>query len=210
MTAGGRAAGATARPAGAILAGGRASRFGGRAKGLEVVGGVRIVDRVLAALKEVASDVLLVGASPSVAATLPQLQHLPDDSPGAGPLGGILTALRATGRDTIVVAWDMPLLEGTDLQPLLDAPADTDAVVWEHEGGIEPLCALYRARAAQGLARAFSDGERSPREALRGLKVHVVRRDASEWPSPFASVNTTRDLDEAREAHTTMSRGRTR
>ncbi|NUS97800.1 MAG: NTP transferase domain-containing protein, partial [Gemmatimonadaceae bacterium] len=36
---------------GAILAGGRASRLGGRAKGLEVVSGRRMVDRVHDALR---------------------------------------------------------------------------------------------------------------------------------------------------------------
>ena len=43
----------------AILAGGAASRFGGRPKGLELVGGVRIIDRVARGLRS-ATDRLLV------------------------------------------------------------------------------------------------------------------------------------------------------
>jgi molybdopterin-guanine dinucleotide biosynthesis protein A len=213
MTAGaGAAAGTVAKgPAGAVLAGGRALRFGGRAKGLELVGGARIVDRAVAALREVATEILLVGASPAVAATLPRLRWVPDEAPGAGPLGGILSALRAARRDTVIVAWDMPFLGVADLRPLLEQADDADAVVWEHDGHLEPLCGLYRASAVEPLARAFSDGERSPREALRRLRVHVVSRARSGLPSPFASVNTTEQLADARARHTPiMNRGTTR
>ena len=187
-------------PAGAILAGGQARRFGGGAKGLEVVGGVRIVDRVLAALHEVASEVVLVGAPPAIAAALPALRPIPDEAPGAGPLGGIVAALRATGRDTLVIAWDMPFIEAKHLRSLLDEENDAEAVAWEVDGRVEPLCALYRAGAAAELGAAFAAGERSPREALRRIRVHLVRRAASDGPSPFTNVNTPEQLEAARRA----------
>ena len=182
----------------AILAGGLARRFGGVAKGLEVVGGERIVDRVVAAVRGVADEIVLVGAAPAVAATLPALTVVADQTPGAGPLGGIVSALRATGRDTLIVAWDMPFVEEKHLRPLLGVGREADVVAWEVEGRIEPLCALYRASAAGALSAAFTAGERSPREALRRLRVHLVRRDESGDPSPFTSVNTPLQLDEAR------------
>ena len=190
----------SAPPAGAILAGGQARRFGGGAKGLALVGGLRIVDRVLAALHEVAGEVVLVGAPPAIAATLPALRPIPDEAPGAGPLGGIVAALRATGRDTLVVAWDMPFIDAKHLRPLLGEENDAEVVAWEIEGRVEPLCALYRATAAAELAAAFAAGERSPREALRRLRVHLVRRAASDGPSPFTSVNTPEQLEAARRA----------
>jgi molybdopterin-guanine dinucleotide biosynthesis protein A len=193
-------------PAGAILAGGQARRFGGGAKGLELLGGARIVDRVLAALREVASDVVLVGAGPGIAATLPSLRLVPDEAPGAGPLGGIIAALRATGRDTVVVAWDMPFIEAKHLRPLLESGSDAEAVAWEVDGRVEPLCTLYRAGAVGQLVAAFAAGERSQREALRRLRVHLVRRAASEDPSPFTSVNTPEQLAAARRAWPAVSR----
>ena len=185
------------RRAGAILAGGRARRFGGTAKGLALVGGARIVDRVVAALREVAGDIVLVGASPAVAATLPSLRVVPDETPGAGPLGGIIAALRASGRDTLVVAWDMPFVTAKELRPLLDDRGDADAVAWEADGRVEPLCALYRASALHALAAAFDAGERSPREALRGLRVHLAGRADHVGPSPFTSINTAEQLEAA-------------
>lgn len=193
----------TGPPAGAILAGGRARRFGGGAKGLELVGGARIADRVMAALGEVAIEVILVGAGPAVAGAFPGLRTVPDESPGAGPLGGVVAALRATGRDTLVVAWDMPFVEAVHLWPLVEAGSDAEAVAWEVGGRVEPLCALYRAGAAEKLAAAFAAGERSPLEALRRLRVHLVRRAASGGPSPFTSVNTPEQLEAARRAWST-------
>ena len=189
-------------PAGAILAGGLARRFGGVAKGLERVGGVRIVDRVVAALAEVTTEIVLVGASPAVALTLPPLRAIPDEAPGSGPLGGIVSALRATGRETLVVAWDMPFVTADELRPLLaGADPHADAVAWEIDGRVEPLCALYRGGATRQLGEAFAAGERSPREALRRLRVHLVRRAASDRPSAFASINTAEQLMAARHRH---------
>ena len=193
-------------PAGAVLAGGQARRFGGVAKGLETIGGVRIVDRVVAALREVTSSVMLVGASPAIAATLPSLHRVADDVPGAGPLGGIIAALRGAGGDALVVAWDMPFVDARHLRPLLAAGGDAEVVAWEGDGRVEPLCALYRASAARELAAAFAAGERSPREALRRLRVHLVGRAASDGPSPFTNVNTPEQLDAARQAWSAASR----
>ena len=52
------------RVVGAILAGGQATRYGGLPKGLELVRGVRIIDRVRAALEPVTDDLLLVANDP--------------------------------------------------------------------------------------------------------------------------------------------------
>jgi molybdopterin-guanine dinucleotide biosynthesis protein A len=187
-------------PAAAILAGGLARRFGGVAKGLEVVGGARIVDRLVSALREVTSEILLVGAPEAIAAELPALRAVPDESPGNGPLGGIISALAASGRDTVVVAWDMPFVTATELRPLLDAVRDAEVVAWEVNARVEPLCALYRAAALPALRGAYQAGERSPRDALRGLRVHLVRRDASGALDPFTSVNSAQQLEAARQA----------
>lgn len=193
-------------PAAAILAGGPARRFGGVAKGLEVVGGARIVDRLVSALREVTSEILLVGAPEAIAAELSALRAVPDESPGNGPLGGIVSALAASGRDTVVVAWDMPFVSATELRPLLDAASDAEVVAWEVDGRVEPLCAIYRAAALPALRNAYQAGERSPRDALRRLRVHLVRRDASEALDPFTSVNSAQQLEAARQAFAAAQR----
>lgn len=188
--------------AGAILAGGRASRFGGRPKGLELIAGVRIVDRVAAALGEVTVEQILVGATTDVAAAVPQCALVADEFAGAGPLGAIVTALRATGRDTLVVAWDMPFVTAATLRPLLADTSDADVVLWARGGEPEPLCALYRRSSLVPLSRVFSDGERSPRAALRRVRARLLE-DASPGTSPFTSINSAEQLDAARHADAT-------
>ena len=66
------------RCTGAILAGGRAVRMGGKAKGLESVGGRRIIDRVAEALREATDDLLIVSNDPAASAWLPGVRAVPD------------------------------------------------------------------------------------------------------------------------------------
>ena len=190
--------------AGAILAGGSARRLGGLAKGLELVGGMRMVDHVAAALAPLTAEIVLVGAPSAVAGKLPALRAVADEFPGAGPLGGIISALRATGRDTLVVAWDMPFVAAPVLAALLEAPRDSDASVPCSSNQLEPLCALYRASALEPLARVFDNGERSAVAALRALRLHCVMRESADV-SPFESVNTPEQLAAARSGTRTLT-----
>src|SRR5438552_1000073 len=119
----------------AILAGGRATRFGGRDKSTLVVGGRSILDRQLAELSSLTDDVMIVGDSPDGArafstsareederatADAPKrlrreggqasrVRTIRDIVPGCGPLGGLHAALTAAREDAVfVVACDMP------------------------------------------------------------------------------------------------------
>src|SRR5260221_13280362 len=90
----------------AILAGGEATRFGGRDKSALVVEGRTILDRQLAELTPLTTDILIVGGreSPPSPAKLGA-----DIVPKCGPLGGLHAALIAShGAATIVIAGDMP------------------------------------------------------------------------------------------------------
>ena len=58
---------------GVILAGGAASRYGGRPKGLERVGGRRVIDRVADALRDAADTLLLIANDPAAHEWLPDL-----------------------------------------------------------------------------------------------------------------------------------------
>src|SRR5262245_52069675 len=96
------------RPAAAILAGGRARRFGGETKGILRVGGVRIIDRQVAVLRDIADPVFVVAPDPDPFADL-GLEVTPDLIPGCGALGGIYTAIvRSPGERTTGVACAVP------------------------------------------------------------------------------------------------------
>src|SRR5262252_819913 len=92
----------------AILAGGRARRFGGADKASLVVGGARIIERQLAALATVTGDVRIVSHDPARYADF-GVRVIPDQIAGAGPLGGLHAALvDAAHHGVIVLACDLP------------------------------------------------------------------------------------------------------
>jgi molybdopterin-guanine dinucleotide biosynthesis protein A len=69
-----------------VLAGGRASRLGGRLKPTIEVGGVRMLDRVIAAL---AGHAPVVVAGPEELAVPPDVVRVREDPPGGGPVAAI-------------------------------------------------------------------------------------------------------------------------
>ena len=126
----------------AILAGGRATRFGGRDKGALMVDGQSILDRQIAELTRLTSDVLIVGSRDRLAAGRARL--IEDNLPGRGPLAGLHAALAAASGDAVaVVACDMPHVSAPLLAYLLTLTQDADAVVPRIDGRDHPLCAAY-------------------------------------------------------------------
>ena len=190
---------APAHCTGAIIAGGRATRFGGVAKGLELVGGVRILDRVAAALSESCDDLIIVANDAAAAGWIPGARVVADVRPGMGALGGVHAAL-ANARDTVlVVSWDSPFVPGGLMRALRDAgeKADADAAVPVSNSplGFEPLCAWYRASCRAAVERHLESGDL--RAGGWQGEVTTVRVDASPWGDPdeiFFNVNSAADL----------------
>ena len=123
-----------------ILAGGKATRFGGIAKHLIVVEGETIFARQVRLLAPRVSEILVSAPEPVAG-----YRTVADTVRGAGPLAGIAAGLAACTTDwLLVVAGDMPYLTADLLDALIAAPA-TDAVGVRSGGLPEPLvCRLHR------------------------------------------------------------------
>lgn len=160
----------------AILAGGRATRFGGRDKGALPVAGRSIRDRQLAVLHAVADDVVIVGGpDPRV----PGARHVPDLATACGPLGGLYTALLEAAHDrTFVVACDMPFVSAALAAFLLASIGDADAAVPRTARGLHPLCAAYARTAVDAVAARLRTGRLKMIDLYDDLRVHVVEADA--------------------------------
>jgi molybdopterin-guanine dinucleotide biosynthesis protein A len=183
---------------GAILAGGAARRLGGVAKGLIEIDGVRMIERVARALRPVTERIVVVSSIEGAEDWLAGAEVVTDEQPGIGPMGGIASALRATGGDVLVVAWDSNFVRTALLVPLLTAEIGNDAVVWRLPSGIEPLIALYRQSALPTIDAALARGERRARDIVSLLRVRTL----TELPvgcsvESFFSVNTPDDLARA-------------
>jgi molybdopterin-guanine dinucleotide biosynthesis protein A len=189
--------------AAAIVAGGRARRFGGVVKPLLVVEGRRIIDRQLDVLLALFERVVIVAndATPFAGLGLPVI---PDRAgPGRGPLAGIDAALAwlPPEADSVVcVAGDMPFLVPAILRALRDAPPAA-AVVPRPAGKVEPLCARYHRALAPVIAAALSAGELAVHALLARPGVAFLDDGALRPLDPtlrsFANVNSPADLVDA-------------
>ncbi|MCI0436213.1 MAG: molybdenum cofactor guanylyltransferase, partial [Gemmatimonadetes bacterium] len=135
---------------GAVLAGGRSTRYGSP-KALAKVGGERIVDRVIDALRAATYDIVLIANDPALASMV-DLPSRQDEIADLGALGGIHTALiwarEQDRRGILAVACDMPFLSTPLLRRLVERATRQSApdVVAPMSGGrrgIEPLCSYY-------------------------------------------------------------------
>jgi molybdopterin-guanine dinucleotide biosynthesis protein A len=159
-----------------VLAGGIGRRFG-TDKARAHIAGTRLLDRALTTTADFA-PVWVAAGTPERAATLkplvpPHVGVVPDDRPGAGPLGGIATALRLAGVGWVaVLAVDMPLVDPTWWRTLMaaaeghdvaDAPPDRRRVADRRGVGREPG---QRSPLPGAIALRLPDGRWEPLAAL--------------------------------------------
>lgn len=180
--------------------------MGGAPKGLERVGGKRIVDRVVSALQRVTPEVVLSANHVDAPQWLLDVPIVADKSPIFGGLSGILAAL-SSDRDVLVVAWDMPFVSGELLRTIVaEGPEHSaDAAVPESNSpiGIEPFCAWYSAGARRPLEDFLNAGGGSARDfvgrlpRVRRVPMSVTRQFGDPGVL-FLSVNTPEDLARAR------------
>jgi molybdenum cofactor guanylyltransferase len=191
---------------GAILGGGAASRYGGKPKGLERVGGERILDRLVAALRAATGDApVLVANAPDAKAWAPGLTVVRDPRPDCGSLGGIYAAVTAGEGPVLLVAWDMPFVSADLLEALRDGAAGFDAFLPESGGrrGIEPLCGVYAPACAGPIAERLDDEDYRatgfhPAVRVGHLPLDAVRR-VGDPETLFFNVNSPDDLAQAEE-----------
>jgi len=200
------------RVTGAILAGGRSTRYGGAPKGLERVNGRRIIDRVRDALEPVVDDLLLIANDPDAQRWLRDVRCESDVLRDVGSVAGIHAALVHARAPVIVVAWDMPFVPTALLQALRDAGRPADAAVAESDSrrGVEPLCAYYTPACASAIERRVAAGDRRVVAFYDDVRVaRVPAEQVARYGDPallFMNVNTPEERVLA-EAHAAAADG---
>jgi molybdopterin-guanine dinucleotide biosynthesis protein A len=155
----------------AILAGGQATRFGGRDKSALMVEGRTILDRQVEELSRITSDLLIVGERTHHA----DARTVADVVPGCGPLGGLHAALtHARGDAVFLIACDMPYVTTAFIAHLLQLAGEADIVLPQTERGYHPLCAVYTRACLEPVARRLADRQLRIRELVADLRTRVV------------------------------------
>jgi molybdopterin-guanine dinucleotide biosynthesis protein A len=192
------------RVRGAILAGGGATRFGGKPKGLELVGGERILDRLAWTLEAALGEPpLLVANAPDASGWRPDLRTVTDVRPGFGALGGIYTAVIEAPAPVVCVAWDMPFVSESLIRALAEGLEGADAVLPQSGGrrGVEPLCAAYGSACGEAIAASLAEDDLRAIGFHHRIRVGILPLDQvralADPDLLFFNVNTADDLARA-------------
>lgn len=169
----------------------------GRDKALIEISGRSLLDLALDKLQEHVTDLLVIGDPQKYGAVGPFV--IADDMPGNGPLGGLVTAMRYTSNDKLlVIACDMPGINDRLLELLKKELGNfTDAVVPQHGDRIEPLCAAYHRRCEQAFRNAINAGDLKLQNAVEHVRVNkiLVQPGKDGWPVDlFRNLNYPADL----------------
>ena len=178
---------------GAVLAGGRGSRLGGR-KAMAELNGRPLLDWTVELVREVVDDVVVIAKrdTPLPPTDAPVWRSEPDDFHARH---GLVSALRgAEGRPVLVVPCDMPLVPPALLETLLaEIEAGRLAAIPEAGGHLQPLCAAYAASAYEELAGAPAD--EPLKHTLDRLRPAVIQADGV--GELMLNVNHPADLERA-------------
>lgn len=187
-----------ALPSAAILAGGKARRFGGRDKSRLVIEGRSIIVRQMEVLQRVAHDIFIVGPRADLYAEL-GLPVYADLLPGYGALGGLYTALEVARGDVVLaVACDLPFLDAGLLHRLVDRSAGHDGAWIATARGPEPVLACYRRDARARVLDRLRRGALKAADLGGALDLAVVTAEEVTEFGPIdrllANVNTPEDF----------------
>jgi len=173
---------------GAILAGGSSSRMG-RDKSTLMVDGTPFLDRIHDTFCDVFTEVIVCGGS----VIPPDGVLIPDEMPGEGPLGGLLSAMRiARGRPVFISAVDMPMLTIEIIHSLAEPVATGTTVrIARVDGADQPLVGVY-GPGVQPFRSRFDSGTRAVFGVLDDI-VDVARVEIDS--DAVFNVNTEADYD---------------
>jgi len=160
-------------------------------------GGGLLIDAVIARLRPVVDEVLIVAKDPApfvnrgarVAVDLHTEAH---------PWVGVDTGLRLAAHEvSFVCACDMPWLQPGVIRYLDELLEGFDAVIPQGLKGLEPFHAIYRRRCAAILERAWQQGTRTFQDLLGDLRLRIVTahelQDIEGWERSLINLNTLAD-----------------
>ncbi|MPZ56022.1 MAG: molybdenum cofactor guanylyltransferase MobA [Rhizobiales bacterium] len=191
---------------GLVLAGGLARRMGGGDKARLTIGGVTILDRVLARMTPQCTALIINANGDPARFADTGLPVVADSVPDfAGPLAGILAGLEWAAANRPNIGWvasvpgDCPFLPADLVVRLHAARAGENMPLacarsgaWRH-----PVVGLWPVALRDELRRALVE------EGLRKIDIWTARHGVAiaEWPAapvdPFFNVNTPEDAAEA-------------
>ncbi|UCF07594.1 MAG: molybdenum cofactor guanylyltransferase [Thermoplasmata archaeon] len=186
-----------------VLCGGKSSRMGVD-KAMLVLNGKPLFCHVLESIAQVVEEIVLsvsfIGQVKESFITDRKAKMVLDEEPGSGPMGGLLSGLKAVRNDYVAVApVDAPLIKPELYNLLFERAKGHDGAVPRIGPYWEPLVAVYRKRT---MISAIESAVARKRLDIRGtyakLDIVEVERGNIEVFDPqllsFTNINTKEDL----------------
>lgn len=168
--------------------------MGGADKPALLVGGVPLLDRVLAATADCRRTVVVGPERPTARPVL----WAREEPPGSGPLAALAAGLALVADDVVLLlAADLPFLSAAAVSELLDALPGYDGAVLTDGERPQWLCSAWRTAAVRRSLEGLDPAGRPLRAALGGLDAALVTSRVS--PAPWTDCDTPGDLERARE-----------
>lgn len=186
----------------AVLAGGRSSRMGFD-KAFAEIDGQPLIERVLARVADLGSEVMLIANAPERYTYL-DLPIYPDVIPDKRALGGIYTALtHAATTHTLIVACDLPFLNRALMARLIALREGHDVVVPINRKGLpEGMQAVYGKDCLKAILPRLERDDLKVVGFYSEVRVRRVSDEEIDRIDPnrcsFINVNTPEELAAAR------------
>jgi molybdopterin-guanine dinucleotide biosynthesis protein A len=182
-----------------VLAGGASQRMRTNKALLPVGGQETLISRVVANLRPLTDDIILVSNAPDLYANL-DVRHTSDTFVGAGPLAGLHAGLLvARHRWSFVAACDMPLVDHRLVRYMVLLTEGYDVVAPKVGEAIEPLHALYSQACLPAIEFHLQAGQRRVISFFPKVRVrYAAEREIAIFDREghsFANANTPEDWD---------------
>jgi len=191
---------------GVLLAGGQARRMGGGDKGLSVLGGRTMMDRIIERIQPQVSTLIINANGDTQRFADYGLDVMPDVIEGfAGPLAGVLTGLEWAAANAPGIEWVMTFATDAPFVPLdlverLAAAVENDGAdlaCARSNGRAHPVFGLWPVHLAGDLRLAMIDEDMRKIDRWTA-RYHLVEVDFSTDPfDPFFNINAPEHLAEA-------------
>lgn len=190
---------------GIILAGGKATRFG-KGKTLIVVDDQIMIKRVISVIESICDETFLVTSDDQLkelSKLNTKLKIYTDIFSDKAAMGGVYTGLiNASNKYSLVVAADMPFLNGNLLKHIREVAEGFDAAVPKIDDYIEPLHAAYSKNCVEKLQELLNKGNLSLAQLIESVSTRYVMKNEIEIYDPdhmsIFNINTQNDLEKAK------------
>lgn len=188
----------------AVLAGGKSSRFGSN-KALASWRNGNVMDAVASAVMDISDELFIVANEPATYKYM-GLPIIKDTIINAGPMAGLLSALKsARGNRAFIAACDMPLLNPGLIQWMWGIETWAAAVIPKTPNGLEPLHAIYHKSLIPLLEHSIMENQLSLQRFIAGIsRYEISSDDIIKFCPDFSclkSANTKDELETLRGHH---------